>query len=148
MYAKICLGILCCIFSSGAMARTIALDITLDIYEMSGFEKYSKDIIADGWSVEADEYGDAVYRLQVNLQESEIPFAKWLGGGFVKIDKDFVLSMGISVADADASVLASFELPRTNGQISPLSSLTVKCSGGDHAGGTWYFYGQTDIEVF
>ena len=122
----------------------------MDIYEEYGLEdEYDeKTLAADGWTIETNEYDEKVYRLQVNLQESDIPFSRSIGSGWVKIDRNFVLSTGISVGDADAGSEADFELPRLNGSIIPFSPITISCNGGDYAGGYWSFYVEIEMTVF
>ena len=149
MWAKIYSGIVCYLLSLSVAAGTIALDVTLDVYEQSYPEDYAeKVLLADGWRIEMDKYGNPSYRLQIKLTESDIPFFKELGGAFIKIDQNFVVSMGMSVGDADAGTEASFTLPRKKGKVLPLSPVTIESSGGDYASGAWSFRGRIEIEVF
>ena len=157
MYTRVCLGILCSLLSLSAVARTIALDVTVKTYVAPLDQPYMEydeaALTADGWVVEEwgqGEYDDSVFHLSVELDESEIPFARRLEhhGVYIIIDKNFVLQMGISAWDADAVATVSFELPRLNGQLSNLSPITLGCSGGDYASGMWSFHSTAHLEVF
>ena len=147
MYAKACLGILCCLWSLSGMALTISLDVTMDVYEEYSPEDYEEALVmAEGWRVETNEYEEKTYHQTFLLQESDIPFKKWLGSAWIEIDKNFVLGTGIGVGDWDGHSYAELELPRrSDGKILPLSPITLEISGGDNV---WGFGAQVRVAVF
>ena len=143
------LGILCCFLSASTSARTIVLDVTMDAYEDFEAEEYGKaKAMANGWTVETDEYDMFTYHFQVKLEESDIPFIKWLGAAYVEIDKNFVLGVGMSIGDADAGTEFRFELPRLNNRLAPLPPVTIESSGGDYASGNWSMDAEIRLSVF
>ena len=104
--------------------------------------------MADGWTVEKDEYGWNVFRQIFKVKESDIPFKEWIGPAWIGIDENFVVSTGIGVGDWDASSETHFQLPRFNGTILALPPFMLETSGGDHSSGSWGFKSQVEVTVF
>lgn len=101
----------------------------------------------DGWNVVEDEYGDKAYEFAVTISTSQLPLSRSLGSLGVSVSKDAVLTVGMSVGDADASAEASLQLPRNGSKLVPFQKMVLKSSGGDHASGVWGYSCVTEVSV-
>lgn len=141
------------VFGFNAQAETIVLKALCSAHEEYGdYDEDSEDGESsadhhEGWTVTEDEYGDKAYQFSATISTSQLPFQRNIGSLAVSVSKEAVLSVGMSVGDADASAEASFELPRNGTKLVPFQRMVVNSSGGDHASGVWGFNCVTEVSV-
>ena len=132
-----------------AHAATITIEAEFDVSVDTDIEEMDqRQIKKDGWTIKKNEYDEEIYVLKLKIPDSKLPLSKSVGPASFSISKTGVVSLGISVGDADASSSASLQLPMLEGKLNPIGvPLILSNDGGDHASGMWQFSGSVSILV-